>query len=232
VPPYSELLLASASPRRRALLAEITSDFRVEAARGIDEAALLAAAYSDYDRAPVGPKPLERLAIAKGGELAARYPQALVLSADTEVYVDEQIEGWVGEISDRPPEAFAVYRHHLGKPADREAAIAMLMLLSGRWQSIDTAIALQCQATGLLLYGTGRTLLRFRELRLDEVTKYVDAEQPYDKAGGYAVQEIGDQFVTAIRGEYSNVVGLPLELTRKLLTEAGWLMANGKGHID
>lgn len=216
----AELILASASPRRRELLAGLGLAFRVEAAPALDEATLLEAAYAAYDPAGRGPTPLEQLAECKGRPLALRYPQALVLSADTEVFIDRSLEALgMGEGSgDRPA---ALLREHLGKPADRAAALAMLSLLSGRVHQVDTAVVLQCAASGLLLRGTSCTRLRFRELSQTEISDYVDREHPYDKAGGYAVQEIGDSFVEEMQGEYSNVVGLPLELTRRLLAEAG-----------
>ncbi len=224
----TELILASASPRRRELLAGLGLSFRIEAASGIDEAALLEQAYEHYSGLPGEALPLEQLAEAKGRLIAARFPEAIVLSADTEVFIDRTLEA--GHVAGEPVQDYGggkphpvrpLLREHLGKPADRAAAIAMLQRLSGRVHQVDTAVVLQQASSGLLLRGTESTRLRFRELSEAEIVGYVDREHPYDKAGGYAVQEIGDSFVAEMQGDYSNVVGLPLELTRRLLLIAG-----------
>ncbi|MCC7476923.1 Maf-like protein [bacterium] len=227
-----ELILASASPRRRELLSSLGLAFSVVVAEGLDEAAVLQQAYESY-AAGAAATPLEQLALLKGEQVARKHPQALVLSADTEVFIDPALAGLEGPGEGQESAAAILPRQHLGKPADRSAAIAMLRLLSGRVHQVDTAVALQCQASGLRIYGTESTLLRFRELTDSEIVAYVDAEHPYDKAGGYAVQEIGDSFVAEMRGEYSNVVGLPLGLTKRLLQEAGftiWSLCQEDGH--
>lgn len=226
-----DLILASASPRRLELLASLGLSFRVETCAPFDEAAVLEAAYAGYKGRAGEATPLEQLAEAKGRELAERYPDALVLSADTEVFIDRSLEHCAAPLDAPQPmtgesqasdlQIRPLLREHLGKPADRSAAIAMLKLLSGRVHQVDTAVVLQQASSGLLLRGTESTLLRFRELSEAEIIDYVDREHPYDKAGGYAVQEIGDSFVAEMQGEYSNVVGLPLELTRGLLSAAG-----------
>ena len=108
----------------------------------------------------------------------------------------------------------------LGKPSDRAEALAMLRDLSGRWHEVVTGVALLLPA-GTLHTGVARTRVRFAELTEAEMQRYADGDEPYDKAGGYAIQGAASWFVESIAGSSSNVVGLPLEQVRRLIREAG-----------
>jgi septum formation protein len=179
------LVLASASPRRRALLARLGVPFDV--------------VVSDVPETPhVGELPAafaRRAAREKAAEVGHRCPNALVLAADTVVVVDGVI---------------------FGKPRDRADARRMLEALSGRAHEVLTAVALRHSSGGgdeVLV----RSAVQFRVLAADEIDAYLDSDEPYDKAGAYAVQGQAQRFVLEVRGSYTNVVGLPLDEVREPL---------------
>ncbi|MBP7148455.1 MAG: septum formation protein Maf [Acidobacteria bacterium] len=140
-----------------------------------------------------------RLAREKAIAAAARRPARDVLAADTIVLAGNDV---------------------LGKPAGPEDAARMLRALSGRWHAVITGVAL-VTAAGQLLDGSARSEVRFAELEAGEIAGYVAGAEPYDKAGAYAVQGIAAWFVEEVRGSVSNVVGLPLEVVRRLFRRAG-----------
>ena len=183
------LYLASASPRRRELLAQIGVPLTVVSAP-IDEAVHLGEAAAAY---------VERLARAKAeaGQACLTEP-GVVLGSDTAVVLDGQI---------------------LGKPENREHALAMLMALSGRQHQVMTAVAVtngaRCESLCVA------TEVTFRVIDVAEAQRYWSTGEPLDKAGGYAVQGLGAVFVTALHGSYSAVVGLPLAETAALLERFG-----------
>ncbi len=186
------LFLASSSPRRGELLAQIGVPFTRVAAE-VDERVLAGETPEMYAL---------RLALAKaraGRALLADAPQLPVLGADTCVVVD-------GEI--------------LGKPADRNAGLAMLGRLSGREHRVMSAVAV---ADGLR--EASRLSLShviFRPLGEAERAAYWASGEPADKAGGYAIQGLGALFVERLEGSYSGVMGLPLFETAELLRELGF----------
>jgi len=156
---------------------------------------------SDAEENAQGPG-LERvaaLARLKGTEVARRYPALPVLSADTLVCVDDLV---------------------LGKPADAEDAVKMLRLLSGRWHSVYTGTCLRTP-DGQLREKVDTTRVKFRTLHAAEIDRYVETGEPMDKAGAYAMQEIGGLFVERIDGSPTNVIGLPLAVVASLLQAAG-----------
>lgn len=141
---------------------------------------------------------VKRLATAKAEIVAMGRPGALVLGADTTVCVDGKV---------------------LGKPADAKASMAMLRKLQGRSHEVFTGIAVA--GAGRTLSRTVKTRVTFRALSAREIAWYAATPEPYDKAGGYAVQGIAGAFVTGLSGSISNVVGLPLAETLALLEKAG-----------
>lgn len=183
------LILASASPRRRELLAHLDLPFVVQVA-DIDETPL----------AHEGAMALAlRLAREKAAAVAQRAPtDAVILAADTVVAVDDQL---------------------LGKPDDRAMARQMMKRLSGRGHSVVTAVAVAGQ--GVVVAEAVTTKVWLRPICDAEIDWYWDSGEPADKAGGYAIQGIGGRFVERIDGSYSNVVGLPLVETERLLQR--WL---------
>lgn len=169
----------------------------------------------EIDESPAGgeaPEPyVRRLAEEKARAAAAEIdagdrlapPQAadVVLAADTIVAAG-------GEL--------------LGKPAGEADAARMLELLSAREHEVLTGVAVIALADGVLHLGVERTRVRFAALSADEIAWYVASGEPLDKAGAYAIQGLGALFVDSLSGNYSNVVGLPLPLTYRLLREAGF----------
>lgn len=154
---------------------------------------------------PVSPGPPEHvvaaLALAKARAVAATAPRgALVLGADTEVVLEGRV---------------------FGKPANRADALGMLRALGGRVHEVITGLAL-VEAGGPreeALAVTSR--VRMRDYADAEIEAYVATGEPFDKAGGYAVQGEGSRLVAEVIGCHSNVVGLPLETTRRLLAKWG-----------
>ena len=181
-------ILASKSPRRKELLGEITRDFQI-VTREVDESL------------PEGIHPcegVEILAIKKGRAVAEQMDgDCLVISSDTLV-----------EIGGVP----------LGKPINREDAMAMLRLLSGKAHNVHTGVAVHYE--GKLYSGVATTAVYFREMTDDEIADYVDSGDPMDKAGSYGIQSGGGKFVEKIEGDYDTVVGLSVALTKRLIDEA------------
>lgn len=131
-----------------------------------------------------------RLALRKAMPVAAEHPTALTLGADTVVVHDGDI---------------------LNKPADADAACAMLARLSDTTHSVYTGFALLHPATDRSVHRCARTDVTMAPLSDAEIQAYVDTGSPLDKAGGYGIQDsMGPLFVTGIAGDYYNVVGLPL----------------------
>jgi septum formation protein len=182
------LILASASPRRLELLAAAGFDFDVDAA-DVDERRHPGESPASY---------VERVARAKTGVVSARYPDRLVVGADTVVVID-------GEV--------------LGKPADAHAAEDMLRQLSGHSHEVLTGLAVAWQRS--VTAAIEQTTVWMRPLAGDEIAWYVASGEPMDKAGAYAIQGLASRFVTRIDGSYTNVVGLPVAALVALLARAG-----------
>ncbi len=140
-----------------------------------------------------------RLARAKAGAVAPGARGLPVLAADTAVVLGKTI---------------------LGKPGGKDEAREMLRALSGRWHEVLTGVALVLPG-GRVLHGLARTEVRFAELDPREIEAYLAGDEPWDKAGAYAIQGAAGWFVPEVRGSVSNVIGLPLGLVRDLWTRAG-----------
>ena len=176
----ADLILASASPRRRELLERVGLVLEVLPA-GVDESAQPGENPGDYAR---------RIAAAKCdfvADGAASGRELPVLGADTTVVVDGQI---------------------LGKPADEADGRAMLLKLAGRRHEVMTAYVVRFGPRRLERAVT--TVVSVRALQPAEIDAYVASGEGRDKAGGYAVQGIAAAFVTELRGSLTNVIGLPL----------------------
>ncbi|MBY5993121.1 Maf family protein [Ferrimonas balearica] len=181
----TQLYLASSSPRRRQLLAQLGYEFEVLTPE-IDETPWPGEAPQDL---------VERLARekAEAGLALAKAPLS-VLGSDTIVVLDNRI---------------------LGKPRDRADALATLAALSDREHQVMTAVALAtAQGTRATLV---TTQVRFCALTAEQIQAYWNSGEPADKAGSYGIQGLGGNFVRAIQGSYSAVVGLPLVETRELI---------------
>jgi len=197
--PLPQLVLASASPRRRELLAGLGLGFEVRPV-DLDETPRPGEAPRDY---------VLRLALGKAAARAAA--GELVLAADTVVVLDGEL---LGKPSD-PGDA----RRMLGKIAGREhtvySGVALLETLEGRPAETGELVARSAatvETAGVVM----------APLEDEEIAWYAGTGEPLDKAGSYAVQGIGALFVEAVHGNYTNVVGLPLPATRRLFRELGY----------
>ncbi len=141
---------------------------------------------------------LQDVARAKCRAVAAGFPDALVIAADTVVAVD-------GEL--------------LGKPAGPEDAARMLRMLSGREHRVLTGVAVALRDRTLT--GCEETRVVFDRILPEQIDAYIASGEPFDKAGAYGIQGRASVFVREVRGCYFNVVGLPLHLLAKLLEECG-----------
>ena len=126
--------------------------------------------------------------------------QGVIIAADTLVVVDEVV---------------------LGKPESRDDARRMLEALSGREHSVFTGLCVLSTTSGEERSAVERTFVQFRDLEADEIEAYIQSGEPDDKAGGYAIQGRAALFVERIRGDYFNVMGLPLCRLGLLLREVG-----------
>jgi septum formation protein len=190
-----KLILASSSPRRADILRHAGIAFEVFRPN-VDESRLPRESAPHYVR---------RLALAKArtvAEHAARkgHP-AIIIGADTAVVVGGKI---------------------LGKPRDLASARRMLRQLSGRTHSVLTGLALVQVPGGAEIIHVEITRVRFAKMSGKEIDGYLLTGEPYHKAGAYAIQGIGGQFVTRVEGCYFNVVGVPLARLCAMLKDLGW----------
>jgi septum formation protein len=186
-----QIILASGSPRRKMLLEWAEVNFKVMVS-DIDETfseELLPAEVA--------------VSIAKNKNeaivelLKDEFLNSIVLSADTIVVLDQEI---------------------IGKPTNREEAIAIIQKLSGKTHQVITAVNLRDAQKDVHFYDI--TEVVFNELTQEQIVHYVDQYKPYDKAGAYAIQEwIGVVGIHAIYGDFYNVMGLPVSKVLKVLKE-------------
>ena len=185
------LILASASPRRQALLAGQGLHFEVIPSTLKEPAPEPGEAPADY---------AARMARIKGEDIAARHPDKVVLSADTIVVQGQNI---------------------LGKPADRNEAMTMLSDLSGCWHEVVTGFCVLCERDGLAVCRTVCTRVHMAQSSAEMLAAYIATGEPMDKAGAYGIQGIGAFLVDEVQGSYTNVVGLPLRAVLNILLENG-----------
>jgi septum formation protein len=191
-----QLILASQSPRRKALLAQLGYQFITQAA-DIDESVRSDENAEDY---------VLRLSKEKAQTIFSaltikQQAQSIVIGSDTSVVIE-------GEI--------------LGKPANEAECIATLLRLENKQHQVLTAISVVSHdKKNKTISQLIETHVQFKALTVDEIKRYWQTGEPCDKAGSYAIQGIGGQFVTTIKGSYSAVVGLPLYETVQLLSQAG-----------
>ena len=184
-----DLILASSSPRRQELLRAAGIAFAVQPAN-----------VPEVPQPGEAPKVFsERLAREKASAIwkAVRAPnETFVLGADTIVVVDE---------------------HILGKPADANDAARMLKMISGRAHLVITSVCLL--GHGVEDVRSETTTVNVNSLRDEEIAAYIATGEPMDKAGAYAIQGIASRWIPRIEGDYFNVVGLPVALVYRMLSE-------------
>ena len=175
----SKVILASASPRRRQLLAAAGISFEVIESL-VPERHLAGEPARDY---------AVRMAREKAGAVSSRFPEAIVIGADTIVLCETQI---------------------LEKPAHPGDARRMLEMLSGRTHTVVTAFAL-ARSGSILESSPVESRVTFRKLAEAEIDDYIATEEPFDKAGAYGIQGVGGGFISHVEGSRDNVMGLPTE---------------------
>lgn len=212
------LVLASASPRRRELLSQIGLEFTVmpstkEENAKTTEAGALVQELSRQKAVDIW----EQLSGGQGQNPDAdqeqiseetqepnlngkRQPELLVIGADTVVCCEGKI---------------------LGKPHSREAAADMLTALQGRSHEVYTGVTLYSQSETVTFFEC--TQVEFYPMTEVEISEYIDSKEPMDKAGAYGIQGLGARFVKGIRGDYNNVVGLPVGRLYQELKSHGWM---------
>lgn len=212
------LVLASASPRRRELLSQIGLEFTVmpstkEENAKTTEAGALVQELSRQKAVDIW----EQLSGGQGQNPDAdqeqiseetqepnlngkRQPELLVIGADTVVCCEGKI---------------------LGKPHSREAAAEMLTALQGRSHEVYTGVTLYSQSETVTFFEC--TQVEFYPMTEVEISEYIDSKEPMDKAGAYGIQGLGARFVKGIRGDYNNVVGLPVGRLYQELKSNGWM---------
>lgn len=191
-PVSSRLILASASPRRKELLAELGLPFEIIPAEVVEHEA------PDAD-----PREMVRHnAALKADWVAARYPEATVIGADTTVFVGSTV---------------------LNKPRDGAEARAMLRMLSGTTHTVFTGLAVRRGRDGLKLDQGVASEVTFKKFGDDVIELYLSRVHTLDKAGGYAIQEHSDLIVAGFTGSLTNIIGMPSEEMKQLLTRAGLL---------
>lgn len=175
------IVLASASPRRRQLLASV----------GIPFTTVVSHVPEDERPGETADRHVRRLSLAKAREVAEQSGVAgrWFIGSDTVVVRDGTI---------------------LGKPADAAEAAAMLRSLSGRSHQVLSGYAVLDRQTGRHIEAAVSTTVRFKALTEQEIQGYIASGEPFDKAGAYAIQGLGAFMIPAIEGSYTNVVGLPL----------------------
>lgn len=190
-------ILASGSPRRKELLTNMGVEFEIRV--------------SDSEETITEKEPakiVESLSLGKAVDVAGKLGEikepTVLIAADTLVFLNDEI---------------------LGKPVDKEDAVRMVMDLSGKTHKVITGVTLMCFGNGSKETVTFHevTEVVFATLTREEAVNYVNTGEPLDKAGAYAIQGIGAKFVEGIRGDYSNVVGLPVPTLYKELRKRGWI---------
>ncbi|MHB1294273.1 MAG: Maf family protein [Anaerolineae bacterium] len=184
------IILASASPRRQELIAGLGLQVRVLPA-DIDETRLDGESPADL---------AERLSAAKAQALADKFPEAVVIAADTLVALGQEV---------------------LGKPVDEPEAIAMLTMLRARIHSVFSGLAILRQSAQTRSIQVVCTQVRMRDYGEEELRRYVASGDSLDKAGAYAIQSPSFSPVAAIEGCYTNVMGLPICHLHRVLTSWG-----------
>jgi len=153
---------------------------------------------ADIDEQPIASEPpselVSRLAKEKANHVLSIYSDAIVIGADTLI---------------------ACEKHILGKPKDLEDFLAMMSMLSGRSHTVHTAVA--CLSSQQQAFELVSSQVSFASISEAEALSYWQTGEPKDKAGGYAIQGLGEQFVMNLNGSYSAVVGLPLYHTKQML---------------
>lgn len=188
----TEFILASGSPRRKELLSLMDIDFKVYVSQADESGVSKNIPVKLY---------VQELALLKASAAAKNFiknKNAVIIAADTVVTMDDTI---------------------LGKPSNRKNAVKMLRLLSGRSHDVYTGYCVMRISDGKVVCGAERTEVEFYELSDSKIESYVNTGEPLDKAGAYGIQGKGSMLIKGIKGDYFNVVGLPVSSLAKTLED-------------
>ncbi len=184
---HARLILASASPRRRELLRQLGVPFEV-----------VVADVTEHEDPQTDPRVMvAHNAALKADWVAALHPDAVVLGADTTVFLDGRA---------------------INKPRDLDEARAMLRRLSGREHTVYTGVAVRRALTRLRIDEGVSSQVAFRAFGDAVIEDYVRRVNTLDKAGAYSIQEQTDLIIAGYRGSFTNIMGLPMEATKQILT--------------
>ena len=184
-----KVVLASASERRQELLKRIVNEFNIVVSNFNEEEVELKSSVSDY---------VKDIALGKAKDVADKIEEpSVIIGADTIVTIDNKV---------------------LGKPKSKEDAFNMLKELSGRVHKVYSGIAVINTKTNEILQDSVCTEVTFSTLTDEEIREYIESGEPLDKAGAYGIQGKGGVFVNKINGCYYNVVGLPLNRLKSMLS--------------
>ena len=167
---------------------------------GLDVEVVPSQVIEDFVQAEPPREHVIRLAEAKARDVGSKYPDRWVVAADTVVCINESI---------------------FGKPKCREEAVEMLRRLSGQEHRVSTGFCVCHLEKEENDKEAVQTMVRMKPLTSAEMEWYVQTGEPFDKAGGYAIQGIGSFMIESIRGSYTNVVGLPLCELIQMLNRLG-----------
>ncbi|MGN0015549.1 MAG: Maf family protein [Candidatus Gastranaerophilaceae bacterium] len=182
-----KIILASTSPRRRELLSKLNIDFEV-VSPSFDE---------DSFKISTNPLSIENLSLLKAKSISTKLTvSAFVISADTVVICDNKI---------------------MGKPKSEEEAFFMLKTLSGNTHHVITGVAVIDTEKSKEYSAHGITYVTFNDLSDEDIMNYIKDKKPFDKAGAYGIQELPDNFVKMLDGEFDNVMGLPTKILINML---------------
>lgn len=175
------LILASASPRRRELLATLGIPFSVRT--------------STAEELREGPWMMLALenALRKAEEVAARFPEDLVIGADTVIEFENRI---------------------LGKPENMDDAFRMLSIFSGKTHYVTTGCAIICHSRSIRIRFAETSRVTFKSLDAETIRRYLSLVPVLDKAGAYAIQDHGEMLIESLEGSLDNVIGFPTERFR------------------
>ena len=180
-----ELVLASSSQRRRELLSRVGIRFNVIPSN-LEEEGIISV---EKQKPEIYVQKCAERKVEKVVELVGGDKEIWFLGVDTIVVIDDLI---------------------LGKPKNREQAEGFLKRLSGKWHQVISGYHLYHYPGGDKVFNMVKSKVWIRRLSQEEINAYIKTDEPYDKAGGYAVQGIGAGLISEIQGSYTNVVGLPL----------------------
>jgi septum formation protein len=187
-PGHARLVLASASPRRRELLQQLGIPFEV-----------VVADVTEHEDPETDPRVMvAHNAALKADWVASRHPDAVVLGADTTVFLDGRA---------------------INKPRDLDESRAMLRRLSGREHTVFTGVAVRRVSSGLRIDKGVSSEVSFKPFGDAVIEDYIRLVNTLDKAGAYSIQDQTDMIIAGHRGSFSNIMGLPMEATKQILTQ-------------